>query len=543
VARTYNLADLFELVVEHCPDRVAMVAGDRRLTYRQLDERANRLAHHLRAAGIGKGDHVGLQLFNGTEYVEGMLAAFKLGAVPINVNYRYVEQELRYLFDDADLVALVYHRTFGPRVASIANELPKLRHLVEVDDDSGAEKVGGAVSYEEALGGSSADPPDVGRSSDDIYCAYTGGTTGMPKGVLWRHEDIFFGALGGGDPFQSGNYVGAPEELVERVPDTGMTSLATPPLMHVSAHWLAFSTFYGGGKLVVTGGGRFDPDVVWRLVGEESVNTLVVVGDAMARPLMDRLADDPDAVETSSLIVIGSGGAIMSPSTKARISELLPNIMVVDGFGSSETGTVGTRASTSAGGGEGGEGGPRFSVNVETAVLDENFEPVEPGSGVVGQLARRGHIPLGYYNDEEKTSKAFVESGGQRWVLAGDMAKVDDDGTVVVLGRGSVSINTGGEKVYPEEVESVLKAHSDVADALVVGVPDERWGERVTAVVQPRSGAKPTLEEIQHHCRTGLAGYKVPRSLCLVDEVVRSPSGKPDYRWARAYAKDAAATT
>jgi 3-oxocholest-4-en-26-oate---CoA ligase len=307
-----------------------------------------------------------------------------------------------------------------------------------------------------------------------------------------------------------------------------MTTLP-PPLMHVSAHWLAFTTLYGGGKVVMTPGGRFDPELVWRLVAEEKANTVVVVGDAMARPLMDVLADAQEAPDTSSLIVIGSGGAILSPSTKAKIAELLPNVMVVDGLGSSEVGVAGNRAGTD----DQGEGGPRFSVNAQTAVLDDDLRPVEPGSGATGQLARRGHIPLGYYNDEEKTAKTFVEVDGERWALAGDMATVDADGTVVLLGRGSVTINTGGEKVYPEEVESALKGYPDVVDVVVVGVPDDRWGERVTAVVQPRAGASPTLDDLQSHARTRLAGYKIPRSLCLVDEVVRSPTGKPDYRWAK----------
>jgi acyl-CoA synthetase (AMP-forming)/AMP-acid ligase II len=521
-----NLADLFELVAAAAPDRPAMVTSERRLTFAELDARANRLAHHLADAGVAPGDHVGLQLLNGTEYIEGMLAAFKVRAVPINVNYRYVEKELHYLFDDADLVALVYHRQFGPRVATAADGLGRLGHFVVVEDGSGEEPVSGSVPYEDALAAAPAERPPGERSGDDHYIAYTGGTTGMPKGVVWRQEDIFFAAMGGGDPFQLGNVITRPEEIAERLPEAGMVSLPTPPFMHVSAHWGAFQTLFGGGKLVLPPGGRFEPDAIWGLVGTEKVNVLVIVGDAMARPLLDALSAAADAgrpFDTSSLFVVGSGGAILSASSKERLAEVLPGVMVVDGFGSSETGVVGTNTGA----------GARFTVNEQTQVLDDAGRPVAPGSGAVGRLARRGHVPLGYYKDEAKTAATFVVVDGVRWVLPGDMATVDADGTVVLLGRGSVSINTGGEKVYPEEVEGVLKSHPDVLDAVVVGVPDDRWGERVVAVITTRPGADPSLEDIQAHSRQHLAGYKVPRELCRVDEMVRSPAGKADYRWAR----------
>ncbi len=514
-----NLADLFETVVDNFGEREALVAAERRLTYAELDERANRLANHLSGQGVGTGDHVGLQLVNGTEYVEGMLAAYKIRAVPINVNYRYVEAELKYLFDDADLVALVVNRQFADSALAAAG--PKLRHTLVVGE-------GG--DYEGALAAvSSARPDTAGRSGDDLYCVYTGGTTGMPKGVLWRHEDIFFGAMGGGDPMQMGNWIKTTDELPSRVPTPGLTALATPPLMHASAHWTAFSLFFGGGKVVFTPGGRFDAAEILTLISDENVNMLVIVGDAMARPLADALAAAPSGTyDTSSLIVIGSGGAILSPSMKEQLNQLLPTTMIIDGFGSSETGVQGTRAGMSD--------KPMFSVNDQTAVLDDDFTPVEPGSGQIGRLARRGHIPLGYYNDPEKTAATFTEVGGVRWVLPGDMARVDADGTVVLLGRGSVSINSGGEKIYPEEVESALKAHPAVFDAVVVGTPDERWGEKVTAVVQPRPDTSLSLEDVQEFCRSRIAGYKVPRALALVDEMVRSPSGKADYRWAKDYA-------
>jgi acyl-CoA synthetase (AMP-forming)/AMP-acid ligase II len=386
--------------------------------------------------------------------------------------------------------------------------------------------VAGSVPYEDALAAASPERPHAERSGDDHYIAYTGGTTGMPKGVVWRHEDIFFGAMGGGDPFQLGNFIATPEEIVQRLPDNGMISLPTPPFMHVSAHWGAFSTLFGAGKVVVPVDGKFDPDAIWQLIGREKINLMVIVGDAMARPLIEALDAAATAgrpYDTSSLFVIGSGGAMLSPFSKQRLGEVLPNVMVVDGYGSSETGVVGTTTGS----------GPRFTVNAQTQVLGEDDTPVTPGSGAVGRLARQGHVPLGYYGDEAKTASTFVVIDGTRWVLPGDMATVEEDGTVVLLGRGSVSINTGGEKVYPEEVEGVLKAHPGVADAVVVGVPDERWGERVVAVVQAAGDDAPDLAELQAFCREHMAGYKVPRDICLVASMVRSPAGKADYRWAR----------
>lgn len=526
---TYSLADLFEQVVDAVPEREAFVAGERRLTYRELDRRANRLAHVLAARGVRPDDRVGLQLVNGSEYLEGMLAAFKIRAVPVNVNYRYVEGELRHLFSDAGLVALVLHASFAERVAVAAADLPGLRAFLVVADGDDASALSSADDYETALSGASEKRDFESRSDDDLYCVYTGGTTGLPKGVLWRHEDIFFAAMGGGDPFQTGDWITEPAELVDRLPEVGMVALPIPPFMHASAHWLAFHQLFGGGKIVVPEGGGFDPAAIWELVGREQVNTVVIVGDAMARPLCDELIANPGRYDTSSLLAIGSGGAILSPSTKEQIAELLPGRFVVDSFGSSETGTVGGQGAF-----EGKAGpGPKLRVDDRTAVLDDDLHPVEAGSGRIGRLARTGHVPIGYHGDAEKSAATFVTSGAKRWVIPGDMATVELDGTINLLGRGSVSINTGGEKVFPEEVEAALKAHPGVLDVVVVGVSDDRWGERVVAIVEPRSGSAPSLEDLQTHARAHLAGYKLPRELVEVDHVVRSPSGKADYRWAK----------
>jgi acyl-CoA synthetase (AMP-forming)/AMP-acid ligase II len=521
---TFQLADLFEAVVDADPDREVLVVGDRRLTYRELDERANRLAHVLSDAGVGPGDAVGLQLANGSEYVEGMLAAFKLRAIPVNINYRYVERELRYLYEDSGIVALLVHRAFAPRAAT-ALDAP-LRLVLDVDDGSGEQPVAGSAPYEEALENASAARPDApGRSSDDLYLIYTGGTTGMPKGVVWRHEDIFKSAMGGGDVVQSGDYVSGPEELATRLPENGITALAAPPLMHAAAHWLAFHQLFTGGKVVLMPLGRFEPREVWQTIAKESVFNVVAVGDAMVKPLLDALEADP-SLSTDSLWVIASSGAALSQHNKDRLAALLPGRMVVDSLGSSETGVLGPKE------------GATFKLNAHTAVITAEGVVVTPGDGQSGKVARRGHVPLRYHNDPEKSAATFVEVDGVRWALTGDEATVDEDGSVRVLGRGSQCINTGGEKVYPEEVESPLKAHPAVEDALVVGVPDERWGERVAAVVQLVPGGTLALEELQTHLREHVAGYKVPRDLVLVEKVVRSPAGKADYRWAKQIAVD-----
>ncbi len=523
----FNLADLFESVAAAVPDQTAIVAGDRRLSYAQLDDRADRLAAVLGGAGVGEGDFVGVQLPNGTEYLEVMLAAFKVRAVPVNINYRYVGAELRHLYADAGLVALVHHEDFSTTVADADAAMPERRVVL---------RVGRGGDYEPALAGAEPHGGFPARSGTDLYCVYTGGTTGLPKGVLWRHEDIFFAAMGGGDPYQFGNHVERPEQVADRVLRPGLVALAAPPFMHAAAHWLAFSMLFGGGTVVTLPDGRFDPGATWRLVDEESVNILVVVGDAMARPLVEELERAPDAHDTSSLLALGSGGALLSPSTKARLRSIRPDLVVRDAFGSSETGQIGGEPPT-----DDPDGAPRLRLDDRTTVLDTQLRPVRPGSGEVGHLARGGRIPLRYHNDPVKSSATFVEFDDGRWALPGDLAMVEADGTIVVLGRDSQCINTGGEKVYPEEVEGVLKADPDVADAVVIGVPDDDWGQAVCAVVEPRAGRTPTLDSLQATARTSLSGYKLPRHLVLVEHVERSPSGKPDHRWAARVAADGSA--
>ena len=510
----FNLADLFEAVADAVPDRELLVCEGQRLTFAQFDERATRLAHVLTGHGVGAGDHVGLHLFNGNEYLEGMLACFKLRAVPINVNYRYVADELRYLFDDADVRVVVSEPDLVGMLAEAG------RALVSVERGE---------PYERALAAASPARDFPARSADDLYILYTGGTTGRPKGVMWRQEDIFFAAFGGGNP--AGTPIERPEDIAERAVAGFQRCLPAPPFMHGAAQWMAWQVMLVGGSLVLSRRPRLDPTGLWDLVASERVTLLGIVGDAFARPLVDALdAAGPDRWDLSALTVVLSGGAILSPTLKEALARLLPATLIVDAFGASETGGQGRLVAV--------PGSlpkrPSFAVDEHTTVLDDDHRPVTPGTGTVGWVARRGRIPVGYYKDEARTARTFPVVDGVRWAVPGDRAVLEADGTITVLGRGSESINSGGEKVYPEEVEACLKAHPSVLDAVVVGVADERWGERVTAVVAVRPATPaPSLDELAEHCRSSLAGYKLPRRLVVVEEVVRSPSGKPDYRWAR----------
>ncbi|MFJ8254643.1 acyl-CoA synthetase [Streptomyces sp. NPDC094466] len=536
----YNLADLFESVVDAVPDREALLyvdhpgtGAERRLTYAELDAAANRIAHHLIDAGIRPGEHLGLHLYNGVEYLQTVLGVLKARIVPVNVNYRYVEEELVYLYRDADLAALVFDGEFDERVAAAAPQAPGLRRLIRVGPAPAAPPAAApavpVVPFTEAEASGSAGRGFAPRSADDQFIIYTGGTTGMPKGVMWRQEDLFFSGLGGGAP--TGDPVKSPRELAERVAagGDGITFFPTPPLMHGTSTLTAFIGFNFGQRVVVHR--KFVPAEVLRTIEREKVTSVSLVGDAMLLPLIDCLKGPSRGTDCSSLFSVSSSGAIMSDSVRAEFQALVPTVMLLNNFGSSESGFNGTATADS-----GPEKGFRVQVNARTAVVDPvTYEPVAPGEP--GRIAQRGHVPLGYYNDPAKTADTFFRRGEERWVLLGDMATVDADGIVTVLGRGSQCINTGGEKVYPEEVEQALKAHPDVYDALVAGVPDERWGNRVAAVVQLRSDAEAlTLEGVQAHCRTRLAGYKVPRALVLADRIRRSPSGKADYRWAKAVA-------
>ncbi|MET7504580.1 acyl-CoA synthetase [Streptomyces microflavus] len=538
----YNLADLFESVVDVVPDREALLyvdhpgtGAERRLTYAQLDAAANRIAHHFVDAGLRPGEHLGLHLYNGIEYLQTVLGALKARLVPVNVNYRYVEEELVYLYRDADLAALVFDGEFDERVAAASAQAPALRHLVRVGPAAAESPGPEAVPFTEAEASGSPLRGFAPRSADDQFIIYTGGTTGMPKGVMWRQEDLFFSGLGGGAP--TGDPVKSPQELAERVAagGGGITFFPTPPLMHGTSTLTAFIGFNFGQRVVIHR--KFVPYEVLRTIEKEKVTSVSLVGDAMLRPLIDALNGPLRGTDCSSLFSVSSSGAIMSDSVRAEFQSLVPTVMLLNNFGSSESGFNGTATADS-----GPERGFRVQVNARTAVVDPaTYEPVVLGE--VGRIAQRGHVPLGYYNDPAKTADTFFRKGEERWVLLGDMATVDAEGIVTVLGRGSQCINTGGEKVYPEEVEQALKSHPDVYDALVAGVPDERWGSRVAAVLELREGATALdLDAVQVHCRSRLAGYKIPRALVITERIQRSPSGKADYRWAKAVAAKAAGT-
>jgi acyl-CoA synthetase (AMP-forming)/AMP-acid ligase II len=522
----FNLADLFEHAVDTWGEREYLVADGKRRTYAQMEDRANGLAHHLADQGIGPGDHVGIYGVNSVEWIESLWAIFKLRAVWININYRYVSDELAYLFGNADLTALIHDAAFTDRVAGVAPHMPDLRHRLVIGGD-----------FEQAVAEGSPARDFAPRSGDERYILYTGGTTGMPKGVVWRHADVLF-ALGGGIDILSGERAQTPEDMVERGKKLGfaLTFLPIAPLMHGATQWAVMGQSFVGNKVVLMS--QFDPHDVWRLVEEEKANSMMMTGDAMARPLIEALDDEPSKTrDLSSLISLSSTAAVFSPSLKDQFLDRFPDLVLTDAIGSSEGGANGIiiveKGKTAM------KGGPTVTPVSGTVVLDDQMRPVEPGSKVIGRVARTGDIPLGYYNDPRKTAETFVEVDGTRYVIPGDLALVEADGSVTLLGRGSQSINSGGEKIFPEEVEGAVKSHPAIYDAVVVGVPDERWGQRVAAVVQAREGMTPELASVQEHCRTKIAGYKVPRELHIVGVMQRSPSGKADYPWARRVATGA----
>jgi acyl-CoA synthetase (AMP-forming)/AMP-acid ligase II len=511
----FNLADLWEAIADQVPDRVALRCRGEQRTYAQLEERANRLAHWFIAQDVKPHQHIGLYLQNSFEYVEGTLAAYKIRAVPINVNYRYTAGELQHLFVDADLVGVLHQVDYGDRVAEVAPDTPTLRWSLA----SGPE-------YERAIESSSAERNFEPRSGDDPYILYTGGTTGMPKGVVWRQEDAFFACMAGGDPTRP--EVTSIEELVERIAPQQSTFLALAPLMHAAGGWTVMIYLFGGNRVVLWAG-PLDPMEVWRTIERESVTAASAVGDAVMRPLLDAWDSLDPEPDVSSLITFSSGGAPLSPALRERFLATFPTLPLSDGYGSSETGIQAGRVFV----GPTGDKPESQFVARQAVVMDEDTrQPIPPGSGKAGRIARTGRIPLGYYNDPAKSASTFVEWGGQRWSLTGDMGTVASDGSITLLGRGSICINTGGEKVYPEEVEAVLRKSESVYDVIVVGSPDDRWGQRVVAVVEPSPGTEPTEEGLRALARGSLAGFKVPKQVIFVDKVVRSPTGKADYRWA-----------
>ncbi len=545
-----NVAEVFESLADAIGDREAIVFRDRRLTYDQVRERCHRLANVLADAGLGAHtprtelanhqigqDTVGLYLHNGNEYLEGMLGGYMARTAPFNVNYRYVAEELVYLLTDSGASAIIYHSAFAPTLAEVLPQLPKVKLLLQVADDSGNELLDGARWYEEALASASPDlDPDLRASwsPDDLYLLYTGGTTGMPKGVMWRQADIHAASLGG-RPFGSPDEWESIEALVAAATTANpVKTVPAPPFMHGAAHWAAFTSFSNGGTVIVPDVvDRFDAPSVVDLIAREEANVLLLVGDSFARPLLDAI-DATDA-ELTSLFVLTSGGAILSTPVKQRLLERLPNIMLIDGLGSSETGTQAGQVSSAGGDVSAG----RFTPHVGMVVLDESMTRVlQPGDDEMGWLGQRNRVPLGYLGDEAKTADTFPEIDGERFAVPGDRCRILADGTLELYGRDSVTINCGGEKISAEEVEEAIAAHPAVIDVVVCGRPSERWGSEVVAVVRIDETDAVTEDELLAEAAKHVARYKLPKAIVRRDEIVRSPAGKADYRWAKAQATD-----
>jgi acyl-CoA synthetase (AMP-forming)/AMP-acid ligase II len=537
----FHFAEVHEAIAAAVPERTAIVFRDRRVSFGELGERTRRLAQFLVGRGLGARrerselanhesgqDHLALYLYNGNEYIEGMLGAFKARVAPLNVNYRYVEEELLYLFRNARPRALLYHAEFAPHVAALRPRLPGLEVLIQVADASGNALLPGAVDYEAALAASPPELPRLRHSPDDLYILYTGGTTGMPKGVLWRSADIYAGAMGGRKP--DGVEFASLEEIVAAARAGGqMKTLVGPPLMHGAAQWGSFIMMGMGNAIVFPNDPtRLDPDDVLQTIERERCASITIVGDAFARPLLDQM--QRRRYDLSSLLVVGSGGAPLSTAHKKEFLERLPLVTVLDTIGSSETGA---QASNPSNRGTGVSTGS-FRPGPGACVVSEDLRRLlRPGDEEMGWFAQSGRVPLGYLDDAEKTARTFPVIGATRYSVPGDRARWRADGVIEVLGRDSVTINSGGEKIFAEEVEHALKQHPDVYDCVVAGRPSERWGQEVVAIVQLREGARAREADLLAEAQKHVARYKLPKAFVFRDRIQRSPSGKADYRWAR----------
>jgi fatty-acyl-CoA synthase len=538
-----GLAELFRTVAAEVPDRACIVHGAHggaARSYAEVDARTDQLARAFGKHGLGLRrerrelagwesgqDHVALYMYNRPEYLETMLACYKARAVPFNVNYRYVHEELVYLLRDAGARAIVYEAAFAPAVQRLRAELPSLSVLIQLPDDSGHSLLPGALDYETALRDGLGEQALPRPSPDDLYILYTGGTTGMPKGVLWRQADVYMAALGGRNG--RGEETQGLDKVRERARRGHARVLPAPPMMHGAAHWVALHAFHNGGTVVIQDEvKRFDPDDVLRVIARERVDSLLLVGDAFGRPLLAALESGRHAVP--SLKAITNSGAIMTAPIKEALLAKLPGLAIVDSIGSSESGQQGVNVSTQQGAQSG-----RFALTRSARVLSEDLSRVlAPEDDELGWLAQQGRVPLGYLGDPDKTRRTFPVIDGVRYSVPGDRARLLPDGEVQVLGRDSVTINSGGEKIFAEEVEGALKRHAAVYDVLVCGRPSERWGQEVCAVVQLCDGAAATEAELLAEAEKHLARYKLPKAVLFSDHVQRSPSGKPDYVWARA---------
>jgi 3-oxocholest-4-en-26-oate---CoA ligase len=543
----FNLGTVNEKLAAEVGSRQCIVQGDRRWTYAEVAERSRRLASFLHRHGFGVHterkhlerhesgqDHLGLYLYNCNEYVEGMLGAYKARVAPFNVNYRYVEEELIHLLSDARARGVVYHATFAPVLEAALPKLPDLELLLQVEDRSGNELIPGAIDYEAALASAPAELPRVEPSPDDLYILYTGGTTGLPKGVLWRQHDIFIAAMGG-RAYGTWDVLESYDHLANRLlPGEEVRILSIPPLMHGAAQWAAFYYMALGATVIFPSDPhRLDAAEIWRTVERERVIGISAVGDAMARPLVEEL--EQGTYDTGSLMAFGSGGAILSQGLKERLLAAVPNLVITDVAGASETGAqmghMSVAGSVSTG---------RFTPGPGATVLSEDLSrELTPGEDATGWLAQRGAVPLGYLGDAEKTARTFPVIDRTRYSVPGDRARLLSDGEIELLGRDSVTINSGGEKVFAEEVEQALIRHPAVSDVVVAGRPSERWGEEVVALVQVAHGADVTPDDLLAEAGKHIARYKLPKAIAFEAQIVRSPAGKADYRWARQRALEA----
>ena len=536
-----NIADLFEHAVDAAADKPALKVEHRTVTYAELEAEANRLAHFLAFRGVGVGDHVGVFAKNSVEHVVALLAIFKIRAVAINVNYRYVEGELAYLFDNADLVALVHERPYAPLVDACVRKRPGMHTVVVMTDPSDPDNDADTTAYEgvlwaDALAGRSAERDFGERSPDDLYIVYTGGTTGYPKGVMWRHED-FWRVLGGGIDFMTGEPLTEHDQSKQAAQDGRMVTFPLSPLMHGGAQAALLMHLFAGHLTILEP--KFEPVRTWQIIEREAVQLIFMTGDAMARPLIE--AYEEGSYDCPNLVAVSSSAAIFSRAVKERWMAAFPNTFFTDSVGASETGFQGTGLQDQ----ESIKGeGALVSLGAGSVVLDDDNRILDTATnvGAVGRLARAHHVPVGYYKDPEKSARTFIEIDGVRYSVPGDFARIEPDNKVTLLGRGSNCVNTGGEKVYPEEVEMAIKAHPAVYDVLVVGLPDEKYGQTVAAVVQPREGETVGLDELRSFLRTSLSGYKLPRALALVEEIPRNATGKAQYPRARELALAATTT-
>ena len=529
----FSVAEVHEAIAATRPDAECLVFRDLRLTWADVTERTRRLANYLIDAGLGihtersqlaghesGQDHLAVYLHNGNEYLESMLGAFKARVAPFNVNYRYVAEELRYLLNDSQAAAIIVHSQFAPTLADVLPHLDNLRVIIQVPDESGNDLLPGAVWYEDALAAASPDKPAVEWSPDDLYILYTGGTTGMPKGVLWRNSDANVECFGGSVEETLDGIIGAA--------DGGLKALLAPPFMHGAGHWMSFRTWNLGGTVYVQSiPERLDPPDVWSLIERERLNFLLIVGDAFARPLLDELS--ASTYDLQSLTVLLSGGAPLSAGLKEEFLKHLPSLIIVDGLGSSEAGgqlaqvSAGTKATAGT-----------FPISPGNHVLSADLDrELQAGDEELGWLAKSGRLALGYLGDAAKTARSYPSIDGVRFAVPGDRARLRSDGVVELHGRDSVTINSGGEKIFAEEVEAAIKAHPDVYDCVVAGRPSERWGSEVVAVVRMRAGRTADEPALLAEAEQHIARYKLPKAFVFVDEVVRSPSGKADYRWAK----------